>query len=79
MTRTHTHNTRLSHFARLICFQQQQQQIITIYTNRYGKHGDRWFNFDDRSVSVLHDDVIDPRSAYVLFWRRVKEEEGGAK
>ena len=42
----------------------------------YGKHGNRWFNFDDSSVSVLIDEVIDPRSAYVLFWRRVELEEG---
>ena len=50
----------------------------------YGKHGNRWFNLDDSRVNVLIDEVIDPRSAYVLFWRRMDDDEeeeleGGAK
>jgi len=39
----------------------------------YGKHQGKWYDFNDSSVTELRDDeVIDGKSAYVLFYRRIR-------
>ena len=36
----------------------------------------RWYNFDDSDVSPISEDEINTSTAYVLFYRKVKLEDG---
>ena len=36
----------------------------------------RWYNFDDSHVSPISEDEIKTSAAYVIFYRKVKLEDG---
>lgn len=68
-----------------------QSNLYELYavSNHYGSMGgghytayaklieeNRWYNFDDSHVSPVSEDRIKSSAAYVLFYRRVKSEDG---
>ncbi|ERN11918.1 ubiquitin carboxyl-terminal hydrolase 5 [Amborella trichopoda] len=67
------------------------RQLYELYalSNHYGGMGsghytahvklldeNRWYNFDDSHISSLTEEEVKSAAAYVLFYRRVKNEEG---
>lgn len=34
----------------------------------------RWYNFDDSHISPINEDDVKSAAAYVLFYRRVKDD-----
>eukprot|EP01018_Ginkgo_biloba_P010742 Gb_11501 [translate_table: standard] len=70
-----------------------QSNLYELYavSNHYGSMGgghytayvklieeNRWYNFDDSHVSSVGEDRIKTSAAYVLFYRRIKPEDGSA-
>lgn len=68
-----------------------QRHLYELYavSNHYGSMGsghytahvklideNRWYNFDDSHVSPISEDEIKTSAAYVLFYRKVKQEDG---
>ncbi|XP_050245151.1 ubiquitin carboxyl-terminal hydrolase 5 isoform X1 [Quercus robur] len=66
-----------------------RRQLYELYalTNHYGGMGsghytahiklldeNRWYNFDDHQVSPIHEEEVKTAHAYVLFYRRVKND-----
>ncbi|RZB47658.1 Ubiquitin carboxyl-terminal hydrolase 5 isoform B [Glycine soja] len=67
-----------------------RRQLYELYalTNHYGSMGsghytahiklldeNRWYNFDDSHISLISEDEVNTAAAYVLFYRRVKNDD----
>ncbi|KAJ1275321.1 hypothetical protein BS78_05G127000 [Paspalum vaginatum] len=68
-----------------------ERQIYELYavSNHYGSMAsghytahiklvdeNRWYNFDDSHVAAIDEDEVKTAAAYVLFYRRVREQDG---
>ncbi|KAM7528247.1 hypothetical protein LguiB_031657 [Lonicera macranthoides] len=81
-----THNLDLSTYIAYKNGQSSYRYMLYAISNHYGSMGgghytafvhhggDRWYDFDDSHVSPISEDKIKTSAAYVLFYRRVKED-----
>ncbi|PIN07052.1 Ubiquitin C-terminal hydrolase [Handroanthus impetiginosus] len=79
------HNLDLSNYIAQKGAQSSNRYMLYAISNHYGsmggghytafvRHGgDRWYDFDDSSVSPISEDKIRTSAAYVLFYRKVED------